>query len=164
MNIRQAEEDDLELIERDVKAAVGRSFELEMQEQARGIHSLFIVLDGEEIVGWGFIRWSGPRDPQAMKLYPDAPEIYRLEIRESLRSSGIGRELIAKMESAAAYRGFSRVSLGVGHENPRACSLYRQLGYEETELEAYVDEYEYPLKEGGFGTAKDLCRFLVKRI
>ena len=56
------------------------------------------------------------------------------------------------------------MSFGVGHENPRAESLHEQLGYEGTELEAYFDEYQYPLEDGGFGVARDLCRFLVERI
>lgn len=164
MDIRQAQQKDLKLIERDLKPAVGRSFELELEEQAQGVHSLYISLDGGEILGSAFIRWQGPRDPAAMRLFPDAPEIYRLEVRADQRSSGIGRELIEKMESAAASRGYGEVSLGVGHENPRAYSLYKRLGFEDTELDEYVDEYEYPLNDGQLGVARDVCRYLVKRI
>lgn len=164
VNVRQAQVADLELIKRFVKPSVGRTFEQELDDQARDEHALFIALTYEEIVGWGFIRWLGPRDPEAMRLFPEAPEIYRLEVRESYRSHGIGRSLIAEMESQAASKGFNAISLGVGHENPKAYSLYRELGFEDTELEAYFDEYQYPLKEGGFGIARDLCRYMVKRL
>lgn len=164
METRQARETDLELLERDVKPAARRTPRMELEEQAQGEHSLFICLDDGEILGWGFIRWLGPRDPNAMRLFPDAPEIYRLEVRRTHRSLGIGRSLVSAMESQAASRGFRKVSLGVGHENPRAHSLYRELGFEDTELEEYFDEYEYPLEGGGFGIARDLCRYMIKRL
>jgi len=164
IEIRQAGNEDLELLRRDVKPAVGRTFEKELEEQSRGIHSLFIAVNENDVVGWGFVRWAGPRDIQAEELFPDAPEIYRLEVREKYRSSGIGRRLIAEMEAVAVLRGFSEVSLGVDHENPRAYSLYKELGFGDTELDEYFDEYQYPLKEGGFETARDLCRYLVKQL
>ena len=68
------------------------------------------------------------------------------------------------MVSQAASKGFKEVSLGVGYENPKAYSLYRELGFEDTELEEYFDEYQYPLEGGGLGVARDLCRYLVKRL
>ncbi len=137
---------------------------MELEEQARGERSLLISVQEGAILGWGFIRWLGPRDPEALRLFPDAPEIYRLEVREAHRSAGLGRALINAMIEQAAARGFPAVSLGVGHENPRAYALYRQLGFADTELEAYYDEYQYPLEEGGYGTARDLCRYLLKHI
>ncbi len=162
--IRQAQPADLGLLERDIKPAVGRTLGMELDAQERGEHSLFIAIERDEILGWGFIRWLGPRDPEAMRLFPKAPEIYRLEVREPHRSSGIGRSLIKEMATQAGGRGFVEVSLGVGHENPRAYSLYKALGFEDTDLAEYIDEYEYPLEDGGFGVARDLCRYLIKRI
>ena len=164
MLIRQAVVTDLQRLKRDAKAAVGRSFELELEEQANGIHSLFIAGEDDDIVGWGFIRWHGPRDPDAKRRFPGAPELYRLEVREALRSCGIGQALIADMASAAADRGFAQVSLGVAHANPRAYALYKRLGFEDTALDQYIDEYRYPLDGGGFGVARDVCRFMVKRL
>lgn len=162
--IRQAERLDLDLIVRHVKPAIGRTFEQDLDEQDRGDHTLFLAFADQTITGWGFIRWLGPRDPEAARLFPDAPEIYRLEVSELLRSTGIGRALITAMEHAAAARGYPQVSLGVGHDNPRAYALYQALGYENTALDAYYDEYEYPLDSGAIATARDLCRYLVKRV
>ena len=31
-------------------------------------------------------------------------------------------------------------------------------------LREYYDEYQYPLENGGYGVARDLCRYLVKQI
>ena len=162
--IRQAVVADLPLIEQDLKPAVGRTFQQELDEQDRNEHSLFIAADQSELVGWGFIRWLGPRNAEAMRLFPDAPEIYRLEVREAFRSAGLGRLLIEALESEARSRGFHEVSLGVGHENPRAYRLYQSLGYQDTVLTEYSDEYQYPLEGGGFGFARDLCRYLVKQL
>ncbi len=164
MDIRRAEVADLELIKRYVKPSVERTFEQDLEDQTREEHSLYLALASGEILGWGFVRWLGPRDSQAKQLFPEAPEIYRLEVRESYRSQGIGRALIANMESRAALKGFEAISLGVSHANPKAYSLYRELGFEDTELEEYFDEYQYPLMDGGLGLARDLCRYMVKRL
>ena len=43
-------------------------------------------------------------------------------------------------------------------------ALYQTLGYQDTALTEYFDEYEYPLEDGGFGLARDLCRYLVKAL
>ena len=162
--IRQAERSDLPLLEQFLKPAVGRTSQQEFDEQDSGDHSLFIAVDEDELLGWSFIRWLGPRDAEAMRLFPNAPEIYRLEVREPYRSTGLGRLLIGAMEAQAAADGYPAVSLGVGHENPRAYALYQVLGYEDTALTEYYDEYQYPLEGGGFGLARDLCRYLVKRL
>jgi ribosomal protein S18 acetylase RimI-like enzyme len=164
VEFRRAESEDRTLLERDVKTAVGRSLELELREQSEGVHSIYIAIDSNIVIGWGFLRWLGPRDPIARGLFPDAPEVFRLEVHEAYRSTGIGRNLIAEMESAAVSAGFSEISLGVAHDNPRAYSLYRQIGFTDTELNEYFDEYQYPLKGGGIGVARDLCRYMVKRL
>lgn len=164
MQIREVEAADIPLLEQWVKAAVGRTFTQELSEQDRGIHSVFIAIDNNEILGWSFIRWLGPRDPRAAELFPEAPEIYRLEVREALRSKRIGRQIISALENAALTHAYSAVSLGVAHDNPRAYALYKELGYQDTPLDAYYDEYDYPLPGGGVGHASDLCRYLVKTL
>ena len=99
-----------------------------------------------------------------MRLFPQAPEIFRLEVVEPRRSQGIGRRLIGAMEEAARARSFEQTSLGVGHENSRAHELYQALHYEDTAITEYWDEYQYPLPDGGIGVARDLCRYLVKQL
>ena len=164
MQIRQVEAADIPLLEQRVKVALGRTFTQELLEQNQGIHSVFIAIENNEILGWSFIRWLGPRDPKAAELFPEAPEIYRLEVREELRSKGIGRQIISVLENAALANAYSAVSLGVAHDNARAYALYKELGYQDTPLDAYYDEYAYPLPGGGVGHASDLCRYLVKRL
>ena len=162
---RAAVEDDLEVLKRDVKAAVDRSFELELADQADDVHSIFIALDAQgAVLGSGFIHWRGPRDPAALALFPDAPEIFRVEVRQAHRSRGIGGRLIQAMEACVRVRGYRQVGLGVAHANPDAYRLYRKLGYLDTQLSEYYDEYQYPVAGGGYATARDLCRYLAKSL
>lgn len=162
MEYREADQADLILMKRDVKPSSGRTFEDELADQAAGTQSCFLALSENRALGWGFIRWLGPRDVEAARLFPDSPEIYRLEVLAEHRSAGIGRRLIAAMEASAANRGYQSVSLGVDHANTRAYALYRAIGYVDTALTEYFDEYDYPLPGGGTATARDLCRYLVK--
>lgn len=162
LEVRQAVESDLERLNRDVKPSFGRTFAQELAEQAAGLQSIVIALKDEDCIGWGFIHWPGPRDAENRKRFPDAPELFRLEVEASHRARGIGTQVIKDMEALVKARGFRQVSLGVGHENPRAYKLYKRLGYEDTEITEYYDEYQYPLPDGGVATAKDLCRYLVK--
>lgn len=162
MVIRAVTPADIPVLDQQVKAAFGRTFNQELAEQEQGIHSLFIAAAGAQVYGWSFIRWLGPRDPEAAELFPDAPEIYRLEVLEQHRSGGIGQRIIEALEDEARARSYRAISLGVGHENPRAYALYQRLGYQNTSLDAYYDEYDYPLSDGEVGHAKDLCRYLVK--
>lgn len=164
VEFRQAERTDIAVLERDLKAAVGRTIEMELEEQREGIHSIYIAIAESTVVGWGFIRWLGPRDAAAMDMFPRAPEIFRLEVLDEYRSAGIGRRLIAAMGSAATSRGYSEVSLGVAHANPRAYSLYKRIGFEDTKLDEYFDEYQYPLEGGGYAVARDRCRYMIKQL
>ncbi|MFN3238646.1 MAG: GNAT family N-acetyltransferase [Pseudomonadales bacterium] len=164
IEIRQASEADLELLNRDVKPSFGRTFAQELAEQADGVQSIVIALRDDHCIGWGFIHWPGPRDAENRKRFPDAPELFRLEVEASQRAQGIGTQVIVEMEAMVKACGFSRVSLGVGHENPKAYELYKRLGYADTEITEYYDEYQYPLPDGGVATARDLCRYLVKAL
>ena len=160
--IRVASQADMPLLNQYVKAAVGRTFADELVDQARGLHSIFIALSARVVVGWGFLRWAGPRDEAAFKLHPESPEVYRLEVREDRRSQGVGKRLLQAMEEEARRRSVRSISLGVSYENPRAHALYESIGFVASPLVEYFDEYEYPLKGGGLGLARDRCRYLVK--
>lgn len=154
--------DNLPLLESEGKAAAERSFADEYADQRRGEHSIFIATEDGRLIGSGFIRWLGPRDSDARALCPDAPEIFRLEVIREYQSRGVGTRLIEALSEAAQEKGFDAVSLGVAHDNPRAYTLYQRLGFLDTDLVEYYDEYRYPLEEGGWGVARDLCRYLVK--
>lgn len=160
--IRPARQDDEQVFNRDVKNSYGRSYADEWQDMQAGEHSIFVAWLKGEIVGSGFVRWLGPRDEKAFSLWPKAPEVLRLNVNPEVQSLGIGSRLISAMEVEAKRRGFPSISLGVAHDNERAYQLYLRLGYGDTELTSYRDEYQYPTPGGGVALASEVCRYLVK--
>ena len=162
--IRIATEADLPSLKWGIKPSFGRSIQVEFDDQEQGQQSIFIALIQGTLVGSGFLRWMGPRDETISTLFPDTPEIFRLDVDEQRRSQGIGSALIAVMEEEARRRGYTRLGLGVAHENPRALALYERVGFERTAITSYYDEYKYQIGDGPVETARDLCRFLTKPI
>ncbi|HNV10318.1 MAG TPA: GNAT family N-acetyltransferase [Propionibacteriaceae bacterium] len=63
------------------------------------------------------------------RITPDAGELWMLSVHPAWQSLGIGRKLIDALEAKVSERGLPRVQLSVEHDNPRAASLYRRLGY-----------------------------------
>jgi len=61
---------------------------------------------------------------------PDAGELWMLSTHPAWQSLGIGRRLIEALEQRIRQQGAPYAQLNVEHDNPRAASLYRRLGYE----------------------------------
>jgi len=51
----------------------------------------------------------------------------------------IGTALLNAVESSVKERGFNRMGLAVGSENPNAQTLYERLGYVETSFGVFVE-------------------------
>ncbi len=68
----------------------------------------------------------------ALKLHGDAPaEIKRMWVAEIVRGLGVGRRLLAELESHAARHGARRLRLETNKALVEAISLYRSAGYRE---------------------------------
>ena len=75
----------------------------------------------------------------ALLFHADAPPIIkRMWVAGSQRGLGVGRRLLAELESAAAERGASTVRLETHRVLAEAINLYRTSGY--TEVPAFNDE------------------------
>lgn len=59
-------------------------------------------------------------------------ELRRLAVQSSVRGLGVGRQLVAKVETWANEAGFTTVRLATGERMHRARDLYALLGYEHT--------------------------------
>lgn len=92
-----------------------------LTRQEAGDASYLVVWRGVEPIGSGLVRWGGPD-----------PEISNLQVPESLRSRGIGAAIVRRAEELVRERGFGRVVIAVGEDNPRAAALYERLGYRDT--------------------------------
>lgn len=96
-----------------------------------------LLFEGEELVGWGAIVWSGNDN------HPDDPAIQNLWVRADRRGEGFGTYLLRAFERRARRRGFRRIGLAVNPEfNPAARRLYERLGYRHDGRAEYVDHVE----------------------
>jgi DNA-binding MarR family transcriptional regulator/GNAT superfamily N-acetyltransferase len=68
----------------------------------------------------------------ALKFHPGEPtELKRMWVAESARGLGLGRRLLAELESRAAYNGTTTVRLETNGSLTEAIALYRAAGYRE---------------------------------
>ena len=75
----------------------------------------------------------------ALKFHGDEPAyLKRMWVAESARGLGIGRRLLAELESRAADEGVSAVRLETNKTLTEAISVYRSAGYRE--IDAFNDE------------------------
>lgn len=67
--------------------------------------------------------------------------LYSLATAAAARGRGLGRRLLAAVETAAAARGVQRIRLEVRRDNAAAVGLYEQAGYRRiAALPAYYDD------------------------
>lgn len=86
-----------------------------------------LVRAGGEVVGCGAVRSAGV----------DVAEIRRMWISPAMRGRGVGRALLAELESQSRRLGCRRVRLDTADELQEAKSLYSSAGY--AEIPAYND-------------------------
>jgi GNAT superfamily N-acetyltransferase len=66
------------------------------------------------------------------RLDAETAEVRRIFLRDGARGRGIGRALLAGLESHARELGYERVRLTTGDGQPEALGLFTAAGYEET--------------------------------
>lgn len=89
----------------------------------------------------------------ALDLRLDPPRIWMVAVHEAWQSLGVGAALIAALRERAAESGADHVSLSVETDNPRARTLYRRLGFVQTD--SIVESW--PLDDGRtYVTSSDL--------
>ena len=81
---------------------------------------LFIVRDGERVVGCGGAR----------VVEPGVAELTRVFVDASTRGRGAGKALVGEIEALSAGRGIHTLRLTVRDDLAEAHGLYRHLGYE----------------------------------
>lgn len=97
-------------------------------DEMRPPRGLFLLATlREEPVGCGVLKFHGA-----------ASELKRLWVASSVRGLGLGRRLLAELESHAAARGSRAVRLDTNGALTEAIALYRSAGY--CEIDAFTDE------------------------
>jgi GNAT superfamily N-acetyltransferase len=99
-------------------------FRLEAEEVTAGRGGFFLAsMDGAP-VGCGAVR----------SLEPGIAEIKRMYVAPSARGRGVGRRIVAELESEARRLGMHRILLETGPRQPEAIALYTRAGFAEIPL------------------------------
>jgi GNAT superfamily N-acetyltransferase len=89
-------------------------------------HLLYRVLDDDGTVAGDL--WIGPHRPED----PEAFWVWSVEIKDSHRGKGLGRDAMVLAEQAARAHGATELGLNVFGHNFVARRLYESMGYETT--------------------------------
>jgi ribosomal protein S18 acetylase RimI-like enzyme len=132
---------------------------LTLQRQGTG-DFLIALVDGVPI-GYLMLRWyAESHSPQEWK--GDTANLQDFIVLEAWRSKGIGTAMLRVAEDMAFKRGFGRLSLGVGIDNPRARALYERLGYEDAGLPPVEDRGSFRRWDGMLHEWQEPWEFMVK--
>src|SRR5262249_32047467 len=114
-------------------------------------------------VGHVVVVWGGPAQPELAALR-GSPELEDLYVGAPLRSRGVGSQLLAAAEIMATQRGFARIGLAVGVDNPRARALYERRGYRDAGLGAHQNRWSTVDRTGEVRWHEERCTYLIKEL
>jgi GNAT superfamily N-acetyltransferase len=99
-----------------------------LAEHEAGRRVVFVVADGEAIVGYASLIWRPHYPPFAAE---DVPEISDMVVAEGRRGDGLGSAMIAACEARARAAGKARIGIGFGlyADYGRAQRLYVSRGF-----------------------------------
>ncbi len=164
LTIRQIEKSDLDKMDCTFKSEFGRTHADDLYNQSMSDISFFVAWLNDKPVGHALVRWLGPREEAVRKDYPDCPEIYRLKVLKKFREQGIATAIIKRCENEALKRECMLIGLGTDPDITSKDHLYRQLGYEPSTVNRFIDTYKARLDDGTVVTIREDSQFLIKRI
>ena len=88
-------------------------------------HTMLIATSGEELAGFALALHDLPDEV----TLTEQTFLAYMAVEPAFRRAGVGRALLAEVESIAARRGFAYVSLMVTEENAAARALYDEAGF-----------------------------------
>ena len=145
----------------DVERLAGRHDDRFAQQQAGRLTYLIAWLNGIPI-GHTMVRWEGATDAYIAERIADCAHVEDLFVMPELRSQGMGTRILAYGERLAAERGFTRIGLAVGVDNPRARALYERLGYADTGFGVFEIRGTYTDIRGRQQEWREVCEYLAK--
>lgn len=143
VEIRSAREEDLPAMEWEGEFTHFRRLYLDAYRRAQRQLSLIwlAVLPDARLVGQVFIQLNSERPEMADGR--DRAYLYGFRIRPAFRGQGLGTRMMNFIEDDLRWRGYTRLTLNVAVDNPRARSLYSRLGFvvvaHEPGIWSYID-------------------------
>lgn len=160
LDIRVAEHTDMPRIEHNLGANQAFFYRNRLTQRCLVLSAW---LHGEPVAAL-CVSFEDAEEQEIREHLPGVPLLYRLYVRDDLRSRGIGSALLRHAEDLLTGQGHTAVAVGVDVTNHRAIKLYSGRGYAEwdhgeiaTVLESYSDA-------GELETLPDLCKVFVKRL
>ena len=114
---------------------------------ASGKHSIFLLLDGDDLIGELHVTWRS-NDP---RIAIDGQRAYlsAFRIREDKQGYGFGSHLLDSVIRVIDQGMYQEITVGVEDDNPRARHMYEKRGFTRRIArcrESYQgDEYEFDL-------------------
>jgi len=94
-------------------------FSIDPEEVSEGRGAFFVAYVGDEPVGCGAVR----------RIAPTVAEIKRMYVVPTARVCGVGRQIVAKLESIARELGATQLVLETGARQPEALAMYTRAGF-----------------------------------
>lgn len=136
-----------------------------LARQQEGEVSYLVAWQATTPIGHLLLKYSGPADRAVATQITECAEIEDFVIRPDLRSQGIGREMIETAARLTRERGLQRLGLAVGHDNPRARSLYERSGFVvSTDCGTITVRWQGPGKDGTTRWFAQECVYLVREL
>ena len=115
-----------------------------MRDAQRSGLRYLVLLDGQELAGFVLLVFRRPAYWSDGADTTHLPQIEDLQVAEGRRGQGLGTAFIGELERIAAQAGYAQLYLAVDPvDNPRACALYRRLGYRQLQSEPYRSAWEF---------------------
>jgi GNAT superfamily N-acetyltransferase len=159
-SIRSAEQTDLAVL--GTHLGDPGYFEDRLLRQTKGLGVLYTAWHGPEPVGDLYLWLEEAEEAPIREHLPGVPLLTHLEVREGLRSRGIGRALVEAAEESLVKLGHDLGALAVRTDNHRAARLYRKLGYHDWGRGEVVCNAMRTAPDGSVVTEPELCRVMVK--
>lgn len=129
VEIRAAREGDLPAMEWEGEFAhFRRLYQDAYRRMQRNLSLIWLaVLPNTGLIGQVFLQLNSDRPEMADGK--DRAYLYGFRIRPAFRGQGLGTQMMTFVEDDLRWRGYTRLTLNVAVDNPRARSLYTRLGF-----------------------------------
>ena len=164
--VRPLARDELATVERHIDQDFGNRAKhrqrLALEEEGRAVY-LVAWLSGLP-VGHVLVRWAGAEAEPMRSRLADCPDVEDLFVVPGLRSTGIGSQLLDRVERLARDRGHRSVGMSVDLANLRARALYERRGYGDAALGTFVLQGSWVDRDGAPRAFTETCTYLVKKL
>lgn len=124
------------------------------------------------LIGWQgctptghlLLVWTGPADEPVASSVTSCAELQDFVVRPDLRSRGLGRQMLALATELTRRRGFRRLGLFVGQDNPRARALYERHGFVEASFGPLPIRWQSRGPDGAQHWREETADYLVKEL